>query len=152
MNTILVSVRDTDTHFCMKAMTSKTPKYFTVYDIRMLLSADQVHTLLAFYAIRCSNNVSHFSGHVKKTIWTVLQLHNTDLIGLDKDTLTENIAVSADKLICKIYRVDIYNKARVHCFYIGQPQESLPPTSDAAKFNIMHSHYGASVWNQAHTV
>ena len=26
----------------------------------------------------------------------------------------------------------------------------LPPTSDAAKFHIMRSHYQASVWNQAH--
>ena len=46
--------------------------------------------------------------------------------------------------------VDTWNKARVNLFCIGRTQEILTPTSDAAKFNIMHSYYQASVWNQAH--
>ena len=31
-------------------------------------------------------------------------------------------------------------------------QETLPPTSDAAKFHIMCSYYQASVWNQAQSL
>ena len=47
--------------------------------------------------------------------------------------------------------VDTRNKARVKLFCIGRTQETLPPTSDAATFHIMRSHYLASVWNQAHS-
>ena len=47
--------------------------------------------------------------------------------------------------------VDTCNKARVKLFRIGRTQETLPPTSDTAKFHIMRSHYQASVWNQAHS-
>ena len=35
-------------------------------------------------------------------------------------------------------------------FCTGHAHETLPPTSDAAKFHIMQAHYQASVWNQAH--
>ncbi len=48
--------------------------------------------------------------------------------------------------------VDTRNKARVKLFCIGRTQETLPPTSDAATFHIMRSHYQASVWNQAHSL
>ena len=47
--------------------------------------------------------------------------------------------------------VDSCNKARAKLFRIGRTQETLPPTSDAAKFHIMRSHYQASVWNQAYS-
>ena len=84
----------------------------------------------------------------------VFNRHHTDLIGLSKGSLTENIAISTEKFICKIYgvpEVDTFNKARVKLYCIGRTQETLPPTSDAAKFHIMRSHYQASVWNQAHS-
>ena len=84
----------------------------------------------------------------------VFNRHHTDLIGLGKDSLTENIAISTEKFICKIYgvpEVDTCNKARVKLYCIGRTQETLPTTSDAAKFHIMRSHYQASVWNQAHS-
>ena len=35
---------------------------------------------------------------------------------------------------------------------VGRTQETLPPTSDAAKFHIMRSYYQASVWNKAHSL
>ena len=82
----------------------------------------------------------------------VFHRHHTDLIG--KGSLTANIAISTEKFICKIYgvpEVDTCNKARVKLYCIGRTQETLPPTSDAAKFHIMRSHYQASVWNQAHS-
>ena len=47
--------------------------------------------------------------------------------------------------------VDTCNKARVKLVCIGRAQETLPPTSDAAKFHIVRPHYQASVWNQAHS-
>ena len=166
--TIVVAVRDTDVlllllaHYgrmeCirlyMKAGTSNAPKYFPVHEIRMLLYIDLVDTLLAFHAITGCDSVSAFSGHGKKTAWAVFKQHHTDLIGLGKGTLPENIVRSKEKLICKIYgvpEVDRCNKARVKLFCIGRTQETLPPTSDAAKFHIMRSHYQASVWNQAHS-
>ena len=40
--------------------------------------------------------------------------------------------------------------SRLKLFCIGRAHETLPPTSDAAKFHIMRAHYQASVWNQAH--
>ena len=98
--------------------------------------------------------MSQFSGHGKKTAWAVFKQHHTDLIGLGKGSLTEHIATSTEKFICKIYgvpEVDTCNKARVKLFCISHTQETLPPTSDAAKFHIMRSNYQASVWNQAHS-
>ena len=82
----------------------------------------------------------------------VFHRHHTDLIG--KGSLTANIAISTEKFICKIYcvpKVDTCNKARVKLYCIGRTQDALPPTSDAAKFHIMRSHYQASVWNQAYS-
>ncbi len=115
---------------------------------------DQVDTLLAFHAITGNDSVSQFSGHGKKTAWAVFKQHHTDLVGLGKGSLTGHIATSTDKFICKIYGVpvvDTCNKPRVKLFCIGRTQDTLPPTSDAAKFHIMRSHYQASVWNQAHS-
>ena len=40
------------------------------------------------------------------------------------------------------------DKARVKLICIGHVQETLPPTSDAAKFHTMRSHNQASVCNQ----
>ena len=167
MKTIVVSVRDTDvlllllahydrmgcTSLYMKAGTSKAPKYFPVHEIRNLLSPDLVDTLLAFHAVTGCDSVSQFSCHGKKTAWKVFEQHHTDLVGLGRGPLTKEIAISTEKFICKIYgvpKVDTCNKARVKLFCIGHAQETLPPTSDAAKFHIMRSHYQASVWNQAH--
>ena len=162
-----MAVRDTDvlllllahydkigcTHLYMKAGTSNAPKYFPVHEIRMLLSNDLVDTLLAFHAITGCDSVSQFTGHGKKTAWTVFKQHHTDLVGLGKGSLTEDIATSTEKYICKIYGVpefDTCNKARVMLFCIGRTQDTLSPASDAATFHIMRSHYQASVWNQAH--
>ena len=163
-----MAVRDTDmllllpayydrmgcTRLYMKAGTSNAQKYFTVHEIRMLLSIDLVDTLLAFHAVTGCDSVSQFSGHCKKTALAVFKQHHTDLIGIGKGSLAENIATSTEKLICKIYgvpEVDTCNKARVNWFCMGRTQETLPPTSDAAKFHIMRSHHQASVWNQAHS-
>ena len=128
VETIVVSVHDTDvlllllahydkmkcTRLYMKAGTSKAPKYYSVHEIRMLLSADHVDTLLAFHAITGCDSVSQFSCHGKKTAWKVFQQHHTDLIGLGKGPFTENIAISTEKFICKMYgvpEVDTCNKA-----------------------------------------
>ena len=69
-------------------------------------------------------------------------------MGLGKGSLTENIATSTDKFICKIYGVpdvDTCNKARVKLFCVGRTQDTLPLTSDAAKFHIIRSHYQTNV-------
>ena len=66
--------------------------------------------------------------------------HHTDLIGLGKGSLIENIATLTEKFICMIYgvpEVDTCNKARVKSFCIGRTQDTLPPNSDAAKFHII---------------
>ena len=93
--------------------------------------------------------MSLFSGHGKKIAWAVFKQDHTDLIGLGKGYLTEDIATSTtEKFICKIYgvpEVDTCSEARVKLFCIGGTQETLPPTADAAKYHIMHSHYQASV-------
>ena len=138
----------------MKAWTSNAPRYFPVLEIRMLLSIDLADTLLSSHAITGCDSVSQFSGHAKKTAWAVFKQHHTDLIDIGKGLLTENIATSTEKIICKIYgvpEVDAGNKARVKLFCIGYTQDTLPPTTDAAKFHIMRSHNQASVWNQAHS-
>lgn len=89
----------------MKSGTSKVPKYFPVHEIRMLLSADQVDTLLVFHAVTGCDSVSQFSGHGKKTAWKVFQQHHNDLTCLGKGPLTESIAISTEKFVCNIYRV-----------------------------------------------
>ena len=58
-------------HLYMKAGTSNAPKYFTVQDICMLVSADQVDILLAYHATTGCYCVSKFSGHGKKITCTV---------------------------------------------------------------------------------
>lgn len=167
MKTIVVSARDTDVfllllahfekiqckHLYMKAGTLKAPKYLPVHEIHELLSADQLQTLLAFHAVTGCDSVSQFSGHSKKTAWQVFLNHHTDLLGLGKGPITEDILRSTEAFICKVYgvpEVDTCDKARVKLFCIGHSQETLPPTSDAAKFHILRAHYQASVWNQAH--
>ena len=143
------------TRLYVKPGTSNAPKCFPVHEIRMLLSIDLVDTLLAFHALTGCGSVSQFSDHGKKTAWAVFEQHHTDLIGLGKGSLTENIATSTEKFICKIYgvpEVDTCNKARLKLFCISRTQETLPPTSDAAViFYIMRSHNQASVWNLAHS-
>ena len=65
----------------------------------------------------------------------VFNRHHTDLIGLDKGSLTENIAISTETFICKIYgvpEVDTCNKTRVKLYCIGCTQDTLPPTSDVS--------------------
>ena len=123
----------------MKAVTSNAPKYFPVHEIRMLLYIDLVDTVLAFHAITGCDNVAQFSGHGNKTAWAVFKQHHTDLIGLGKGSLTENIATSTEKFIskiCGVPDVDTCNTARVKLFCIGRTQkETLPPTSDAVKFH-----------------
>lgn len=167
VKTIVVSARDTDvlllllahfdkmtcTYLYMKAGTSKAPKYFPVHEIHKLLSADQLHALLAFHAVTGCDSVSQFSGHSKKTAWKVFLDHHKDLLGLGKGPLTDNIIRLTETFICRIYgvpEVHTLDKARVKLFCSGRSQESLPPTSDAARFHIMRAHYQASIWSQAH--
>ena len=163
VETIIVAVQYTDVLLLLLAhydrmgctrLYMKVGMYFPVHEIQMLLSIDLVDTPLAFHDITGCYSVSQFIGHGKKTSWAVFKQHHTDLVGLGKGSLTENIATSTDKFICKIYgvpEVDTCNKARVKLFCIGRTQKTLPTTSDAATFHIMRSHYKASVWNQAHS-
>ena len=162
METMVVSARDTDvlllllthydkmgcTHLYMKAGTSKEPKYFSGHGIRReVLSTDQINALLAFHAVTGWDNISQFGGHGTKTAWQVFQKHHMDLNDLGKGHLTENTVVSAGKFICKMYgipEVDTCSKTRVKLSCLGRAQDNLPPTSDAAKFHIMHSHYQVS--------
>lgn len=80
MEMIVVSVSDTDvlllliahydrmrcTCLYIKVGTSEAPKYFPVHEICMLLSAEQVNTLLVFHAVTGCDSVSQFSCHGKK--------------------------------------------------------------------------------------
>ena len=86
--------------FYMKAGTSNAPKYFPVHEIRMLLSIDLVDTLLAFHAISGYDSVSQFTG--LGGIQSTAHWSNWPCQGL---SLTENIATSTEKFICKIYGV-----------------------------------------------
>ena len=98
-------------------------RWVTVYLAEMLLSTDLVDTLLAFHAITGCDSVSQFSGHGKNTAWAVFKQHHTDLIGLRKGSLIENVATSTEKFICKIYgvpEVDTCNKARVKLFGVSR--------------------------------
>ena len=163
VETIVVAVRETYVLLLLLAhydrlgctrLYMKTGMYFPVHEIQMLLYIDLVDTLLAFHAITGCDNVSQFSGHGKKTARVISKQHHTDLIGVGKGSLTENIATSTEQFICKIYgvpEVDTCNKVRVELFCIGRTQETLPTTSDAANTHIMRTHYEASVWNQAHS-
>ena len=127
MNTIVVSVRDTDvlllllahysridcTRLYMKAGTSKAQQYFPVHEIHQNLSVEQLDTLLSFHAVTDCDSVSQFSGHRKKTAWQVFQQHHTDL---GKGPLTDHIVMFTEKFICKKYgmpEVDTCNKARI---------------------------------------
>ena len=166
MESMVVSVRDTDVlvlllaHYdqmgCsslfMKAGTSKQPRYIPVHEIRRQIPFDQVSAILAFHAITGCDSVSQFAGHSKKTTWRVFQQHHNYLADLGKGQFSEDTAKSAEKFICTIYGlpdVDTCDEARVKLFCMGQAQEKLPPTSDAAQLHIRRAHYQACVWNQA---
>lgn len=165
VETTVVSARDTDVfllllahyekmqceYLYMKAGTSKAPKYLPVHEIHKLLSSDQLQTLLAFHAVTGCDSVSQFSGHSKNTAWQVFLKHHTDLLGLGKGPITKEILRSTEAFICYgVPEVDTCDKARLKLFCNGHSQETLPPTSDAAKLHIMRAHYQATVWNQAH--
>ena len=116
-----------------------------------MIPDEQRNTLLGFHAITGCDSVSQFSGHSKKTAWLTFKQHCKDLNGLGTGPLTAAVAKSAEEFVCKIYgvsHVDTCDKARVKLFCEGHSQECLPP--DAVKFNIMRSHYQATIWNQAH--
>ena len=84
---VVVAARDTDIlllliaffssmkckQLWMKAGTPKQTKYFPVHEIRQKLSfPESVYSaLLAFHAITGCDTVSYFSGHTKKTAWSV---------------------------------------------------------------------------------
>ena len=84
---VVVAARDTDIlllllaffssmkckQLWMKAGTSKQKKYFPIHEIRQKLSfPESVYSaLLAFHAITGCDTVSYFSGHTKKTAWSV---------------------------------------------------------------------------------
>ena len=86
--------------------TSNAPMYFPVHEIRMLLYIDLVDTLLAFHAITGLIVCLSAMGMARKQpSWVVFKQHYTDLIGLGKGSLTENIATLTEKFICKIYGV-----------------------------------------------
>lgn len=166
-HTIVVAGRDTDvfllliahfhrigcTELYMKAGTSADPKYIPIHKIQEQISQEQTESLLGFHAITGCDSVSQFSGHGKKTTWQVFLQHHNDLFGIGKGNLSDNTIKSAEKFICKLYgvpEVQSCDQARVKLFCLARPQESLPPTSDAALSHIKRSHYQASIWNQAH--
>ena len=84
---VVVAARDTDIlllllaffssmkckQLWMKAGTPKQKKYFPIHEIRQKLSfPESVYSaLLAFHAITGCDTVSYFSGHTKKTAWSV---------------------------------------------------------------------------------
>ena len=89
-----MSVRDTDVlllllaHYdriqCkriyMEAGTSKAPKYLTVHEIRMWLSADHVDKLLAFHVTECHNSVATVRKKPGKCSGNITQIS----LGLEK--------------------------------------------------------------------
>ncbi len=109
------------------ALLLRAPKYFPVHEIHKLLSPDQLDTMLAFHALTGCDSVSQFSGHSKKTAWQVFQHHHTDLLGLGKGLLTEDMERSTEAFICRLYcapEVHACNTARVKLFCAGRTQET----------------------------
>lgn len=167
VESVVVASRDTDvlallvahfddmpcTKLWMKAGTSKKQKYIPVHEIRLILTHDQVVSLLAFHAITGCDSVSQIAGHTKKTAWMVFKTDYNLLNGLGENPLTTDSCKNAEKFICKLYNlqndINTCDQARVKLFSKGRPQESLPPTSDAVYLHIKRAHYQTTVWKQA---
>ena len=62
------------------------------------------------------------------------------------------VTEDAERFICYIYKTpsEICNEARIKLFRSCHATESLPPTSDAAKFHIAHAGYQSFFWREAH--
>ena len=105
----------------MKAGTSKQKKYFPVQEIRQKLSFPQsvYSALLAFHAITGCDTVSYFSGHTKKTAWSVFVKEHRLLQHLGEGELTTSTVHDAEEFVCKLYHVENVTKtyeARVQLF------------------------------------
>jgi hypothetical protein len=167
-NIIVVTARDTDilvlllAHFkkmtCLqlwlKAGTIKNPKYVPVHSIRNQLSLDDhvYETIPAFHAITGSDTGSYFSGHSKKTEWNVFLENHHLLRDLGKSSdLSKYVSDDAERFICRIYKVisENCNQARVKLFRRFQTIESMPPSSDAAKYHIQRANYQSLIWREA---
>ena len=166
---IVVVARDTDvlvllvanfgrmscTRLWMKAGTMKKPKYVPVHDIRRELGlADHVYEILpAFHSVTGCDTVSFFSGHSKRTEWDIFLEHNSLLKDLGKfPTPSKQVTEDAEKFICHIYKApsENCNQARIKLFSKCHATETLPPSSDAAKFHIERANYQGFIWREAH--
>ena len=165
---IVVLARDTDifvlllAHFgkmsCsqlwLKAGTIKKPKFVPAHEIRMELGlADQVYeTLPAFHSITGCDTVSYIAGHTKKTAWNVFLKHNHLLTDLGKSPQpSDQVSGDAEKFICEVYKTPAENcdKAGIERFSKCHATESLPPSSDAAKYHIQRAAFQSFIWRQA---
>lgn len=166
---LVVSCQDTDVflllvaHFdkmrCkelwMRAGTSKKPKYLPIHAIRERLNGTipEVETILSFHAITGCDTVSYFAGHSKKTSWKTFTQHHMLLRNLGNGDLDDTTVKSAEKFICRIYKItdeDSCNEARATLFSRCRSPEALLPTSDAARWHIQRAHFQSMIWKQAH--
>ena len=133
----------------------KKPKYVPVHDIRRELGlADHVYEILpAFHSVTGCDTVSFFSGHSKKTEWDIFLEHNSLLKDLGKFPIpSKKVTEDAERFICHIYKApsENCNQARIKLFSKCQATETLPPSSDAAKFHIERANYQSFIWRKAH--
>ena len=66
-------------------------------------------------------------------------------------TLSKDVSDDAEKFICRIYKVSSQNcdQARVKLFSKCHTPESMPPSSDAAKYHIQRANYQSLIWREA---
>lgn len=88
-------------------------------DIRRRLKSISQSTLNSHVAICRSSGHTKCNGYSWKRACQVFQQHHIVLIGIGKVLLTENIAISTEKCICKIYGMSEVDSATKHvssCF------------------------------------
>ena len=107
---------------------------------RELGLANYIYEILpAFHSVTGCDTVSFISEHSKRIGWDIFLEHNSLLKDLGKfPTPSKQVTEDAESSICHINKApsEDSNQARIKLFSKCHATETLPPTSDAAKFHI----------------
>ena len=126
--------------------TVKKRKYIPITGVHSKLPAEPDRALLAFHSLMGCDTLS-FARHSKTTVYRTFKEHHNLINSLGDGTLTDYKVKSAEKFICKLYKVpdsvEDADEARSVLFRMVTSPEVLPPTRDVLKFHILRAHYPA---------
>ena len=136
----------------MMSGTSKKRRYIPIGDVFHTLPIGSSTALLQFHALTGCDTTSYFANHTKRSAWKVFKEHHHLLNDLGRGELIEETIKAAEAFVCRMYNVhitDSVDSARHVLFSKSVTPETMPPTSNALRFQLMRAHYQCMIWMQA---